>query len=203
MTIRYICIMRRKIYREDILDAGFELMFLNGYHSTGIKEITDTVGIPKGSFYNHFNSKESFAIEVLQRYCDNGLRDHKETLLENENIGPVERLKKMYDEFIEHYNENDYKRGCFMGNFAQELGDVNENFREVLDLEFEKIENVIAECLGQAKASSEINPNTNTEILAPFVLNSWHGAMIRMKATHSRKPLDEFYSLVFDSLLSS
>ena len=36
-------------------------MFMEqGYHGTGIQEVVDKVGIPKGSFYNYFKSKEDF-----------------------------------------------------------------------------------------------------------------------------------------------
>ena len=78
--------MRRKIYKEDILEAGRELIFSKGYNDTGIKDITDMVSIPKGSFYNHFSSKEDFGLAVLQAYMDNGLEVHKKDI-----SGPIKR----------------------------------------------------------------------------------------------------------------
>mgnify|MGYP000132608583 CR=1 FL=1 len=60
--------MRKRILKEDIINAGMELMLLRGYGGTGIKEITDKLGIPKGSFYNHFKNKEIFGLEVLDHY---------------------------------------------------------------------------------------------------------------------------------------
>ena len=64
----YLCNVKRKIYREDILKAGVELMHLHGYAATGIKDITDRIKIPKGSFYNHFKSKEEFGLEIIDYY---------------------------------------------------------------------------------------------------------------------------------------
>ena len=43
--------------------AGHELFTRCGYHATGIQQITDQAGVPKGSFYNHFDSKEAFAAD--------------------------------------------------------------------------------------------------------------------------------------------
>lgn len=81
-----ICSMKRKIFRKDILKAGRDIMFLNGYNATGIKEITDSIEIPKGSFYNHFTSKEAFGLEVLQNYTDNGINWHKKSLIQTKKI---------------------------------------------------------------------------------------------------------------------
>ena len=74
--------MKRKIYREDIIEAGRSLMFANGYNHTGIKEITEKISIPKGSFYNHFSSKEEFGLEVVKEYMKNGLKVHRKNLLD-------------------------------------------------------------------------------------------------------------------------
>ena len=73
----YVCNLNRKIHKKDILNAGPQLMFTNGYYATGIKEITESIEIPKGSFYNHFSNKEEFGLEVVKMYCDNGLEMYK------------------------------------------------------------------------------------------------------------------------------
>lgn len=43
---------RAKQIKEDrkaeILINSYQIIFLNGYHGTGVKEITDAAGIPKG-----------------------------------------------------------------------------------------------------------------------------------------------------------
>ncbi len=193
--------MKRKIHREDIIEAGLELMFLNGYNATGIKEITDFVKIPKGSFYNHFKNKEEFGLEVLQFYCDNGVKMHKKNLL-FANSTPLQRLKDFYAGMISSYVQRaDYKLGCFMSNFSQELGDINENFRKVLDIEFDKCEAVIVQCLNEAKTQGEISEDKDTDQIGSFILNSWHGALMRMKSTANRKPLDDFYHSIFDRVI--
>ncbi len=193
--------MKRKIYREDILDAGQELMFLNGYGSTGIKDITDEVDIPKGSFYNHFSSKEEFGLEMLQRYCDRGLAWHRRTLLENKEGTPLERLETLYASSIEGYEARmEHKYGCIMSNFSAEMADVNEAFREVLDKEFNEIQSIIEECLNQAIEEGELNIKTDTKEMAHFILNSWHGALVRMKSTGDIAPLNTFKDNIFSML---
>lgn len=203
MTIgHYIWRVRRKIHREDILKAGLDLMFENGYSATGIKEITNRVSIPKGSFYNHFNNKEEFGLEVVQNYCDNGLKMYQKRFLDT-TLSPLARVETFFDVLIQSYsNQMDYKLGCVMGNFSTEMSDVNENFRELLDVEFDKLQDVIEQCLKEAIGLGEISKDKNTNTLASFLLNSWHGAMLRMKTTANSKPLEDCKSMVM-SLLKS
>ena len=56
--------------RESLLDAGERLIHEHGYNGVGVKEIVDTAGVPKGSFYSYFDSKEALVVEVVQRYWD-------------------------------------------------------------------------------------------------------------------------------------
>ena len=60
--------MPKPSLRENLLDAGFRLMWQTGYGATGVRDIVAAAGAPQGSFTNHFRSKEDFACEVLDRY---------------------------------------------------------------------------------------------------------------------------------------
>lgn len=198
----YVCSMKRKIFREDILKAGQEIMFDYGYNATGIKQITDAIDIPKGSFYNHFESKEDFGLEVLNNYCTNGVQLHRNALIHAEG-SPLTRLRNMYKRVISNYETNlAFKKGCIMGNFSAEMADTNEKFRLVLDAQFNEIQQIIATTLREAKEEGEINSNLNTNATAGFILNSWHGAIIRMKSTANSKPFEDFYQLIFNHILT-
>ncbi|MEQ6124501.1 TetR family transcriptional regulator C-terminal domain-containing protein [Pseudotenacibaculum sp. MALMAid0570] len=194
--------MKRKIFREDILNAGQELMFLNGYNATGIKQITDHVQIPKGSFYNHFENKESFALEVLKIYCERGISNHRRALLTDTSISPVKRIKDMYTRLIGFYVEKgDFDRGCMMSNFSAEMADISKPFRDLLEEEFLEIQSIITSVLEEAKQKGELSKDTDTDSTASFILNSWHGALVRMKAAATNKPLKDFQNLIFNKIL--
>ena len=59
-----------KELREKLLDRGVALLMEQGYHGTGLQELVKSVGVPKGSFYNYFESKEAFSAEVVAHYID-------------------------------------------------------------------------------------------------------------------------------------
>ncbi len=197
----YVCAMKRKINREDILNTGLQLMFLNGYNATSIKDITESIKIPKGSFYNHFTNKEEFALEMVKMYCDNGFKMYERRFLNND-LEPLERIKGFFDTLIEVYeNEMNFKLGCIMGNFSTELSDTNESFRVLLDEEFNRLEYVIALCIEEAQNNNSLPKNINPKQVAAFILNSWHGAMLRMKTTGNSKPLEDCRDLILNKIL--
>ena len=52
----------------NLIESGLKLFSERGYHGTGIKEIVNSQGVPKGSFYNYFESKEDFIAEIVKHY---------------------------------------------------------------------------------------------------------------------------------------
>ena len=55
--------------REELLQKGMDLLSDHGYHGTGLKKILDTVAVPKGSFYNYFESKEALFVDIMDDMC--------------------------------------------------------------------------------------------------------------------------------------
>ena len=51
------------------MDAGLQLMLDQGYHQTGIQDVLQAAGVPKGSFYYYFPSKEAFGLEVIAQFA--------------------------------------------------------------------------------------------------------------------------------------
>ena len=54
--------------RNRLLAAGLDLVHTRGFTASGVKDITDAAGVPKGSFYAYFASKEAFAAAILEHY---------------------------------------------------------------------------------------------------------------------------------------
>ena len=54
--------------RQRLIECAAELFWKNGYSATGISEILKQTGLPKGSFYFYFKSKDDLAIAVTEYY---------------------------------------------------------------------------------------------------------------------------------------
>src|SRR5215470_14003251 len=60
--------------REQLLDTGLQVLHERGFNATSVQDITEAAGVPKGSFYNHFESKEALGAEVVLRYLESSNR---------------------------------------------------------------------------------------------------------------------------------
>ena len=54
--------------KEKIIQAALKALLQKGFNGVGVQEITEQAGVPKGSFYNHFESKEALGVEIVERY---------------------------------------------------------------------------------------------------------------------------------------
>ena len=68
--------------REKIVDAALHLFHTRGYNGSGVNDIVVSAGVPKGSFYNHFASKEALGLETIARYW----RDYDIDALSDRNV---------------------------------------------------------------------------------------------------------------------
>jgi TetR/AcrR family transcriptional repressor of nem operon len=91
--------------------------------------------------------------------------------------------------------------GCPIGNFALEMADLNENFRLKLKKALADMTKKAALFLEKAKENGELPPGFNTDANAEFILNSWEGALMRLKVEKSSAPMHLFYKIVFENLL--
>nr|WP_183938370.1 TetR/AcrR family transcriptional regulator [Rhizobium paranaense] len=186
--------------RHNLIQVGTQMLHEAGYAATGIKDIVDAADVPKGSFYNHFESKEAFGKEVVDFYFDSGLVELR-ALLGDSSIPPLERLRRFFDEKIRSYRTVDYTRGCLMGNLSLEVADHSALIRDRLAMHFRTWGSLFEGCIAQAQKTGAIRNSLPAPMLAQFLLNSWEGALIRMRVEKSDAPLQEFMEVVFRSLL--
>ena len=60
--------MTRLNVREQILSAGLSTLRRKGFNATSVEDITEAADVPKGSFYNHFESKEALGAAAVLKY---------------------------------------------------------------------------------------------------------------------------------------
>jgi TetR/AcrR family transcriptional repressor of nem operon len=185
--------------REKILDAAVDCFHERGYNAAGVKDITDAAGVPKGSFYNHFESKEDTAIESLRRYSAagrlNGLAD--------ESIPPLQRLRAHFERLRDETASYEYTRGCMFGNLGAEMADHSEPIRAAVGQAFQRWSGLIATAITQAQRDGLVDAGVDAQATARFILSAWEGALIYARVERSGAAFDAFFQTVFDSLLTA
>jgi TetR/AcrR family transcriptional repressor of nem operon len=180
-----------------LLDTALERFQAQGFNGCGVQDITDAAGVPKGSFYNHFKSKEALALEVLDRYS----RGNRLELLNDEARAPLDRLRAHFEFMADRLEGWAFTRGCLLGNFASETADTSPAMRDAMDRAFELWTEAVSRVLRQAQARGEIDPRPDPDGLARFLVHAWEGATTRAKVCKTRQPLDDFFAVSFGTLL--
>ncbi|QZY56187.1 TetR/AcrR family transcriptional regulator [Crassaminicella profunda] len=191
---------KKLIKKNEILENSICVMFLKGYNGTSVKDITDAAGIPKGSFYNYFEDKEHYAVDALYYYFYETSKQTFE-ILADKNIKPLERIKNFYKHMIGQNEEAGFKLGCFVGNITQEMGDISTIISEATDEIHKEIVKRIYVCLVEAYELNGFNSKVDIKKLSNFIVSSWQGTLLRMKASKNREVLDDFYEVLVEVLL--
>jgi TetR/AcrR family transcriptional repressor of nem operon len=191
--------MARASLREEILKAGLKVMFQSGYQGASVRDICAAAGAPQGSFTNHFRSKEAFAQEVLDRYFA-----HTKTLvrqaLEDTSLTPRQRLQRYLEIISDVLADDNWNRGCLIGDFSLETSSQSELLRDRLEAIFQEWRTPFAACIAEAQATGEIDSTFDAVDLAEFLLSSWEGAILRMKVERGPGPLERFRKIVFQTV---
>lgn len=190
--------MQRKHDIESLLQTGIDMMVAEGYHHTSINEVIKKAGMPKGSFYYLYKDKKAFALDVLTHY-NAELGKSMDRFFSDEKYTPIEAIKAYFRNSINGLKEANYSWGCLLGNMAQELSDIDEDFRKIIDKTLDTVQKKLATQLKKAQEAGEINPNLDLDAMAEIIIFTWHGSLIRMKASRDKKPLDIFLNDFFNS----
>jgi TetR/AcrR family transcriptional repressor of nem operon len=197
-TNGHIQTMPRESLKEPILAAALKVLHQRGFNATGVQDITEAAGVPKGSFYNHFESKEALGIEALERYWQGASNSLK--ALEDKEVAPVLRLKAYFHKLNVMARKFEYRPGCFIGNLGAEMSDQSPAFRKRLAVIFGVWSRAIESCVKEAQADGSMRRDLDARTIASFLLNSWEGAVLRSKVDRGPEPLEAFEKVVFTAL---
>ncbi len=188
--------------KRSILREGARLVHAKGFHHTGLNEILQASGIPKGSFYFYFRSKDDFGLELVDYYWEfiEAMGGHH---LDEGSILPLERLERFMDAYQSMFENMGLRCGCPIGNLMQEMSDLSEAFRAKVGDVYTRMHDQMARILTEAGDAGDLPAGLDPAQTAWFILNSWEGAIMHMKLTKSSEPLRIFKTMVFEHILKS
>lgn len=192
--------MERKDTRAEIISIGMEMISLQGYSATGIDAVLKRAGVPKGSFYHYFGSKEEFGLAVIDHFARR-YAEIVDSFLKDEELTPLNRIRKYLETGLARLTQSQCTKGCLVGNLGQELADQNERFRTRLDEIFRSWKEQIATCVEEAQRTGELAPDLDPGVLAGFILSGLEGAILRAKVMKSPEPMRDFIETLFATAL--
>ena len=193
--------MKRIHNKDDIVQAGLDLVLSRGFNATGVEAILKQANVPKGSFYNFFSSKEDFGLAIIDKFVTERT-ELLYSLFSDESLPPLERVKISFETLIARFEGDDCSKGCLLGNLGQEMADQFENIRQRLEQSLQNWTRGLSKLLLQAQKEKTIPADMNPEMLAENLISSFEGALLRSKVKKSPEPLRNFIHLYFDIFLA-
>ncbi|RKN35577.1 TetR/AcrR family transcriptional regulator [Micromonospora musae] len=149
--------------RNKILEAAATLIEQRGYSALGVAEICSTAGVPKGSFYYFFESKQALALTVIDEHWSAQRRQWVELLSSDRD--PLRRLRDLFEATEEVQRAGQQKAGlvtgCLFGNLALELStqaeEIRSRLQEIFDAQIDLIEQVVVEAKERGQAAAAVD----------------------------------------------
>jgi TetR/AcrR family transcriptional repressor of nem operon len=183
-------IMKKPLHdmRQHIIDVARTLMTHKGYTAVGLTEILAAAGVPKGSFYHYFRSKDEFGQALLDEYFQEYIA-RVDLLLAGEGTG-AERLLSYLRYWAETQAFDHTDQKCLVVKLGAEVCDLSENMRAVLEKGTALIIQRITRCVEQGKADGSIVATADAPTLAEGLYQMWLGASLLVKVGRSPQPFD-------------
>lgn len=187
--------------RRPIIEAGLDLLHRDGFAATGVAAIAAAGGAPKGSFYNHFASKDAFGVAVLDRYYD-GVHDALAATVGDTARPPVERIRAYFVLLRELGERDAHARGCLIGNLSAEAAPASPAIRAHLRSLLDAWTAAIGDAVADGQAARAIRADVPAATLAGLLVDAWQGALLRAKVRRTAAPLDAYLDVLLPALLA-
>ncbi|OCW59557.1 TetR/AcrR family transcriptional regulator [Hoeflea olei] len=193
--------MGRRNTREILLNEGINAFMAKGYEGIGIQQILSAVGVPKGSFYNFFDSKEGFALEVLDAYgrsYSGFVAGHMAG-----EADPLDRLRAYFAALEDEMAEAGPAAGCLYGVLSQTSAPHSDILRDRLKSAFATWRDNLTQLLSEARERGQLRHTADVSGLADAIIDGYEGALLRMRAEGDIAPVARFRQITLEALLAA
>ncbi|MEV5433776.1 TetR/AcrR family transcriptional regulator [Streptomyces sp. NPDC052701] len=175
--------------RRSILDAAQRIMSRKGFSAVGINEVLSEAGVPKGSFYHYFGSKDAFGEAMMRAYFTDYLAD-MDRILTEPGLTSAQRLMNYWQSWRETQSIDECQGKCLAVKLGAEVSDLSESMRLALKegttAIVDRLERTIAAGLEDGSLSVDGDPRATAQVL----YDMWLGASVMAKIHRDISPLD-------------
>lgn len=175
--------------RQHILDIGYRLIVSKGFSSVGLTEILKSAGIPKGSFYCYFKSKEQFGEKIIESYFSDYLVA-LEKIFRPRGSSAYIRLMEYWQHWIETQSNSCVDQKCLVVKLSAEVADLSEPMRLALLSGSSLVVERIAQCIEAGindGSIAKVDPSMTSNLL----YNMWLGATLMGKLQRNADGLQQ------------
>lgn len=169
-----------------MLQAAFREVYRHGFQSAGIDAILAATNVTKGALYHHFESKEALGYAIIEEVIATFPRERWVLPLErNNHRDPIDTLIGIVRSIPSR--PRDLKAGCPLVNLAQEMSQLDEQFRKRLERIFQGWQEGVATALRRGQAQGTVRRDLVPEATASFLIAMVEGYEVLAKNAQDSK----------------
>jgi len=170
--------------RDQIIETTRQLLEMQGYRATGLNQIVEESGAPKGSLYYYFpGGKEEFSTEAINKVGQE-VAEHIETSLAGIE-DPAEAVETFVLKLAHHVKASNFCKGGPITTVALEAVTTSERLNEACRTTYELWQGAFAAKLIQSGFSE-----ARSARLAGLIIASIEGAIVLSRTYRSIAPLE-------------
>ena len=171
--------------RTRIMDAAQAMILDHGYGGMSVDQLINSLGLTKGAFFHHFNSKGDLAKTLIQRYADQGIDVFKETMgrarkLSDDPLQQLLILIGLYEEIFEGLEEP--YEGCLLASYVYELQQFDDDMRPIINTEFLHWRKELTALFEQIRKRYPPRAEVDSVALADMFTSTFEGAFVLSKS---------------------
>ena len=174
--------------RQHLIDIAKALMAEKGYTAVGLAELVAAAGVPKGSFYYYFKSKEEFGQALLDDYFTTYLQTVDALLAGPGNAR--ERLLAYFDYWSTTQAGSAPEGKCLVVKLGAEVCDLSVDMGAVLQQGMGAILDRLTQCVEAGHLDASVAAATPARVLAESLYQLWLGASLMVKVARNGGPFD-------------
>jgi TetR/AcrR family transcriptional repressor of nem operon len=175
--------------REKILATGQRIMGGKGFSAVGLNEVLAAAGVPKGSFYHYFGSKDAFGEALLEGYFEAYVAD-MERIFGQPGKNKAVQLEDYFAAWQDNQSFEDCQGKCLAVKLGAEVADLSDSMRSALDRGTAAIIAGMAEAIEAGQAEGSLPVQGDAKALAQSLYQLWLGASIMVKIVRTPQPFD-------------
>ncbi len=174
-----------------IIEAAEELMLSKSFHAVGLNEILKTVGVPKGSFYHHFKSKEDFGARMMKYYIDEDTKARRDGFADPAyGSNAIERIFGFWEVKMNEFVRNGCECPCLLLKLTAEVSGSSDVMRRVMEAGLRTWQDIYEVILSQAVADGHLAQDVDVEEESLYLMNYWYGAVQHAMTLRQARPIE-------------
>jgi TetR/AcrR family transcriptional regulator, transcriptional repressor for nem operon len=182
--------------RKNLIDSAFSEIYSKGYQGSSLTTILKNAKVHKGSMYHFFENKKDMALVCIKEKIYERFVQRYSLILALES-GYLEA----FINGLKDTNQRDFNKGCPIANIVQEMSNIDEDFKVLMEEIYQSFRKNIKDILDIAIQKNEMQ-QCDTRKLALYITSTIEGAILSAKATQNIQDYTDVINILSSYIMS-